>query len=402
MKKGKKSLAMNAVGEYLAEIFRQNPDNFRFFSPDETYSNKLDAVFEQTSRSWQRKIETWEKDLSLGGRVSEILNETSLQGLLQGYILTGRHGALTSYEAFAPIMSSMMDQYAKFLTQSLEVKWRKPLASLNYILTSTGWRQDHNGFSHQNPSFIDEVLRRQNKLGQVFLPIDDTATLVASEEMFTSTNKINVLVAGKTPEPRFLDLNSAKQQIEEKGVFTRDFYHDSGQTPDVVLACAGDYVSKEMIAVVQVLQHDAPEMKIRFVNIAVLSCGESGSHIGLADNLLSDNKFSEIFPQNTKIIFNFHGYPQTIRIILAEYTNYRAESYDIGGYIEKGSTTTPFDMLARNKVSRYDVAKKVAKLAGRADLVQEYQARLDKNQSYTREHGVDLPEISSWNFIKLV
>ena len=402
MKKGKKSLAMNAVGEYLAEIFRQNPDNFRFFSPDETYSNKLDAVFEQTSRSWQRKIETWEKDLSLGGRVSEILNETSLQGLLQGYILTGRHGALTSYEAFAPIMSSKMDQYAKFLTQSLEVKWRKPLASLNYILTSTGWRQDHNGFSHQNPSFIDEVLRRQNKLGQVFLPIDDTATLVASEEMFTSTNKINVLVAGKTPEPRFLDLNSAKQQIEEKGVFTRDFYHDSGQTPDVVLACAGDYVSKEMIAAVQVLQHDAPEMKIRFVNIAVLSCGESGSHIGLADNLLSDNKFSEIFPQNTKIIFNFHGYPQTIRTILAEYTNYRAESYDIGGYIEKGSTTTPFDMLARNKVSRYDVAKKVAKLAGRADLVQEYQARLDKNQSYAREHGVDLPEISSWNFIKLV
>ncbi|MBS7346274.1 MAG: phosphoketolase family protein [Candidatus Sacchiramonaceae bacterium] len=401
-KKGKKSLAMNAVGEYLAEIFRLNPDNFRFFSPDETYSNKLNAIFEQTSRSWQRKIELWEKDLAADGRVSEILNENSLQGLLQGYLLTGRHGALTSYEAFAPIMSSMMDQYAKFLTQSLEVQWRKPLASLNYILTSTGWRQDHNGFSHQNPSFIDEVLRRQNKLGQVFLPIDDTAAVVASEEIFASADKINVLVAGKTPEPRFLDLASSKKQMTDSGVFVRDFYSDSSQLPDVILACAGDYVSKEMVAAVQVLKHDAPALKIRFVNISVLGSGETGAHIGSSENPLSDSDFSELFPSNTKVIFNFHGYPQTIRAILAEYSNYRAKNYDIGGYIEKGSTTTPFDMLARNKVSRYDVAKKVAEQFNKEDLIREYQTRLDKNKVYARETGVDLPEIDNWDFIKLV
>ncbi len=401
-KKGKQSLAMNAVGEYMAEIFRLNPYNFRFFSPDETYSNKLDAIFEQTSRSWQRKIESWEKDLASNGRVSELLNETSLQGLLQGYILTGRHGALTSYEAFAPILSSMMDQYAKFLTQSLEVEWRKPLASLNYILTSTGWRQDHNGFSHQNPSFIDEVLRRQNKLGQVFLPIDDTAALVAAEEMFASTDKINVLVAGKTPEPRFLDLENAKQQMLDSGVFVRDFYTDSSQTPDVILACSGDYVSKEMVAAVQVLKYDAPDLKIRLVNISVFGSGETGAHIGPAENPLLDNDFGKIFPSNAKIIFNFHGYPQTVRAILAEYSNYSAKNYDIGGYIERGSTTTPFDMLARNKVSRYDVAKKVAEQFNRPNLVNEYQDRLDKNKIHARKNGVDAPEIDNWDFIKLV
>ena len=204
-----KSLAMNAVGDFLKEVFKKNPENFRFFSPDETYSNKLDAIFEATSRSWQREIKSWEKDLSKNGRVTEILSEHSLQGLLQGYILTGRHGVLTSYEAFAPIISSMMDQYAKFLTQSKEVKWRGDLASLNYILTSTGWRQDHNGFSHQNPSFIDEVLRRENGIGQIFLPADDNSAVVAISKILKSRNNINVLVTGKTPEPRYFSLESA-------------------------------------------------------------------------------------------------------------------------------------------------------------------------------------------------
>lgn len=398
--KGKSSLAMNAVGEYLAEIFRLNPDNFYFFSPDETYSNKLDAIFTQTSRSWQSRIEAWEKDLSTDGRVVEALNEHSLQGVLQGYLLTGRHGAITSYEAFAPILSSMMIQYAKFVTQSLEIEWRRPLASLNYILTSTGWRQDHNGFSHQSPSFIDEVLRRQNKLGQVFLPIDDTAAIVAAKEMFGSTDKINVLVAGKTPEPRFLSLEAAQQQLENHGVIVRDFY--DGGSPDVVLACAGDYVSKEMIAAIQVIAHDVSDLKIRLVNVAILSSGATGSQIGLADNPLSNDQFSEIFPENTKVIFNFHGYPQTIRSILAEYSNYNAHNYSVGGYIEKGSTTTPFDMLARNQVSRYDVAKQVAELFGKTDLAHEYQSRLDKNQHFAHQNGVDMPEIDNWGFIKLI
>ncbi len=217
-----KSLAMNAVGDFLKEVFEKNPENFHFFSPDETYSNKLDAIFKVTSRSWQREIKPWEKDLAKNGRVTEILSEHSLQGLLQGYILTGRHGVLTSYEAFAPIISSMMDQYAKFLAQSKEVKWRGDLASLNYILTSTGWRQDHNGFSHQNPSFIDEVLRRENRIGQIFLPADDNSAVVAISKMLKSRNNINVLVAGKTPEPRYFSLESAQKHLENGGIFVFD------------------------------------------------------------------------------------------------------------------------------------------------------------------------------------
>ena len=280
---GEKSLAMNAVGDFLKEIFEKNPENFRFFSPDETYSNKLDAIFKATSRSWQREIKPWEKDLAKNGRVTEILSEHSLQGLLQGYILTGRHGVLTSYEAFAPIISSMMDQYAKFLAQSKEVKWRGDLASLNYILTSTGWRQDHNGFSHQNPSFIDEVLRRENGIGQIFLPADDNSAVVAISKILKSRNNINVLVAGKTPEPRYFSLESAQKQLENSGIFVFDSWKNQEITdwnlileddePDLILAASGDYVFKETVAALQVLLHDVPQVKIRLVYAQTL-CGK--------------------------------------------------------------------------------------------------------------------------------
>lgn len=393
---GEKSFCMNTLGEYLAQIIKKNPENFRFFSPDETYSNKLDAIFKSTSRSWQRKINPWERDLSAGGKVTEILSEHSLQGLLQGYILTGRHGALTSYEAFAPIISSMMDQYAKFLTQSHKVSWRKPVASLNYILTSTGWRQDHNGFSHQNPGFIDEVLRRQNSIGQVFLPADDNSTLAAAEKMFSSTDKINVLVAGKTPEPRFFSLGQAKIQLKNHGVFKKDFFE--GGEPDLVIACAGDYVTKEAVAAVQVLRHDLSDLRVRFVNISALSAAAVGGQIGLVENPLPRDKFTEVFGESAKVIFSFHGYPQTIRAILAENDSYNASRFVIKGYSERGSTTTPFDMLARNLVSRYDVAKRAARMFDREDLAKEYQARLDKNVIFARENGIDLPEIENWKF----
>ena len=272
--------------------------------------------------------------------------------------MTGRHGGMTSYESFAPIISSMMDQYAKFLAQSKQVGWRKPIASLNYILTSTGWRQDHNGFSHQNPSFIDEILRRQNRIGQIFLPADDNSALIATQKMFESRDNINALVAGKTPEPRFFSLKQVQEQIKNHGVFLHDFF--GGGLPDIIIGSAGDYITKEAIAAIQVLNHDVPDLKIRFVNISVLSSAEVGGRIGSSNNQLSQADFTQIFPENTPVIFNFHGYPQTIRAILAEYNNYNPRFYSIGGYIEQGSTTTPFDMLARNKVSRYDIAKNVA------------------------------------------
>ena len=404
-----KSLAMNAVGDFLKEVFKKNPENFRFFSPDETYSNKLDAIFEATSRSWQREIKSWEKDLSKNGRVTEILSEHSLQGLLQGYILTGRHGVLTSYEAFAPIISSMMDQYAKFLTQSKEVKWRGDLASLNYILTSTGWRQDHNGFSHQNPSFIDEVLRRENGIGQIFLPADDNSAVVAISKILKSRNNINVLVTGKTPEPRYFSLESAQKQFENGGIFVFDSWKNQEITdwdsileddkPDLILAASGDYVFKETVAALQVLLHDVPQIKIRLVYIQAL-CGEG---IGTFENILSKIDFVKIFTKDNPVIFAFHGYDKTLKSILFDYEN--PSRIQINGYEEKGSTTTPFDMLARNRVSRYDIVMRALNSVDKGDeafekLAIEYQKRQDDALRFARENSVDSPEIENWEYLK--
>ena len=406
---GEKSLAMNAVGSLLEKVFEKNPDNFRFFSPDETYSNKLDAIFEATSRSWQREIKPWEKDLAKNGRVTEILSENCLQGLLQGYILTGRHGVLTSYEAFAPIISSMMDQYAKFLAQSKEVKWRGDLASLNYILTSTGWRQDHNGFSHQNPSFIDEVLRRENGIGQIFLPADDNSAVVSISKMLKSRNNINVLVAGKTPEPRYFSLESAQKQLENGGIFIFDSWKNQEvidlnliseeDEPDLILAASGDYVFKETVAALQVLLHDVAQVKIRLVYIQAL-CGKG---IGTFENTLSKNNFMKIFTKDKPVIFAFHGYAKTLKSILFDYGN--PVRIQINGYEEKGSTTTPFDMLARNKVSRYDIAVRALNSVGKGDevfesLAKEYRKRQDDALCFARENSVDSPEIENWNYLK--
>lgn len=406
---GEKSLAMNAVGGLLGKVFEKKPDNFRFFSPDETYSNKLDAIFEATSRSWQREIKPWEKDLAKNGRVTEILSENCLQGLLQGYILTGRHGVLTSYEAFAPIISSMMDQYAKFLAQSKEVKWRGDLASLNYILTSTGWRQDHNGFSHQNPSFIDEVLRRENGIGQIFLPADDNSAVVSISKMLKSRNNINVLVAGKTPEPRYFSLESARKQLENGGIFVFDSWKNQeiadwnliseDDEPDLILAASGDYVFKETVAALQVLLHDVAQVKIRLVYVQAL-CGRG---IGTFENTLSKSDFVKIFTKDKPVIFAFHGYAKTLKSILFDYQN--PARIQINGYEERGSTTTPFDMLARNKVSRYDIAVRALNSVNKGDevfesLAKEYRKRQDDALHFARENSVDAPEIENWNYLK--
>ena len=406
---GEKSLAMNAVGGLLEKVFEKNPDNFRFFSPDETYSNKLDAIFESTSRSWQREIKPWEKDLAKNGRITEILSENCLQGLLQGYILTGRYGVLTSYEAFAPIISSMMDQYAKFLAQSKEVKWRGDLASLNYILTSTGWRQDHNGFSHQNPSFIDEVLRRENGIGQIFLPADDSSAVVSISKMLKTRNNINVLVAGKTPEPRYFSLESTQKQLENGGIFVFDSWKNQKVTdwdsvseddePDLILAASGDYVFKETVAALQVLLHDVAQVKIRLVYVQAL-CGKG---IGTFENTLSKSDFVKIFTKDKPVIFAFHGYAKTLKSILFDYEN--PARIQINGYEEKGSTTTPFDMLARNKVSRYDIAVRALNSVSEGDevfesLVKEYRKRQDDALRFARENSVDAPEIENWGYLK--
>jgi xylulose-5-phosphate/fructose-6-phosphate phosphoketolase len=393
------SSSMRRAGLYLEEVFKLNKDsrNFRLMSPDETYSNKLDAVFSQTSRAWTWPIEPWDKDLAPEGRVMEILSEHNLQGLAQGYVLTGRHAVFASYEAFIQIVSSMMDQYAKFLHQARNVAWRDDVPSLLYILTSSGWRQEHNGFSHQNPGFIDDALRRQGDFVNVYFPPDGNTTLAVLEKCLSTNNQINVLVAGKTLEPRWQTPEQARQSLET-GVATWNFASDDD--PQVIFAAAGDYLVKEALAALDIVKTELPEARLRFVNLVTLtSCG-----IGSAGTCLPVDKFEEYFGTDQPVICNFHGYPETLKSILFDYA-YQPTRFTVHGYVEAGSTTTPFDMHVRNHTDRYHLAMDAFDRLGAgghispeqaAGLVEKYQAKLDENTSYIKEHGVDMPEIESW------
>lgn len=397
------SSSMRRAGEYLREVFKLNKDNknFRFMSPDETYSNKLDAVFEETSRVWMWPIASWDKDLSKEGRVMEMLSEHNLQGLTQGYVITGRHAMFASYEAFVQIVSSMMDQYAKFLKHAKTVEWRGTFPSLNYILTSSGWRQDHNGFSHQNPGFIDDVLRRQGDFVNVYFPPDGNTTLAVMEEMLGSQQRINVIVAGKTQEPRWLTPELAKKQLNN-GIMTWDFASDDD--PNVVLVGIGDYPTKEVMAAIDIIKTEKPEARIRCVNVSTLtSCG-----LGHAGVCVPPNAFFEQFTHDKPVICNFHGYPETIKSILFEYVE-NPKRFDVRGYIESGSTTTPFDMHVRNKTSRYHLAiaaferlseQGVLPAEQAQELVAKYQKKIDDNTDYIKKNGIDMPEIDAWQWTR--
>jgi xylulose-5-phosphate/fructose-6-phosphate phosphoketolase len=382
-------------------VFALNKDtrNFRMMSPDETYSNKLDAVFEETSRAWMWPIEQWDKDLKQDGRVMEMLSEHNLQGLFQGYVLSGRHAVFASYEAFIQVIVSMMDQYAKFLNQALEVPWRGPIPSLNYILTSSGWRQDHNGFSHQNPGFIDDALRRQGSFVDVYFPPDGNSTLAVLEHMLGTTRQINILVAGKTQEPRWLTPELAKKSLVA-GMMTWDFASDDN--PDIILAGVGDYTTKEIMAAISIVKTEWPDARLRCINISSLtSCG-----FGQGGTCVTQEEFDRQFTTDKPVIVNFHGYPETIKSILFNYAN-ATKRFDIRGYVESGSTTTPFDMHVRNKTSRYHLAQSVfQKLsdAGRIPfeesqhLINKYQELIDQNTDYIKKNGVDVPEIDAWQW----
>ncbi|HEX9153829.1 MAG TPA: phosphoketolase family protein, partial [Candidatus Saccharimonadales bacterium] len=388
------SSSMRRAGLYLEEIFKLNQDskNFRFMSPDETYSNKLDAVFGATSRAWQWPIASWDKDLSQDGRVMEMLSEHNLQGLVQGYVLTGRHAIFASYEAFIQIVSSMMDQYAKFLSQSSEISWRGPIGSLNYILTSSGWRQDHNGFSHQNPGFIDDALRRQGDYVNVFFPADGNTALVALERMVSSERHINVLIAGKTLEPRWLTPEKARQAIEE-GVSVWDFASDDN--PDVVLVGVGDYPTKEVMAAIDLVKQERGDINIRCLNISSLT----SYGLGQGGTPVSNEEFEQKFTTDKPVICNFHGYPETLKAILFNYAN-STSRFDIRGYVEHGSTTTPFDMHVRNRTSRYHLVVAVfEKLVASGRLshedaqgfIDKYNQKITDNTEYIKVHGIDTP-----------
>ncbi|HEU4914868.1 MAG TPA: phosphoketolase family protein [Candidatus Saccharimonadales bacterium] len=395
------SSSMRRSGLFLQEVFRLNKEqkNFRFMSPDETYSNKLDAIFEETARAWTWPIKAWDKDMTPDGRAMEMLSEHNLQGLTQGYILTGRHAIFASYEAFVQVVSSMMDQYAKFLKHATEVEWRGTFPSFNYILTSSGWRQDHNGFSHQNPGFIDDVLRREGDFVNVYFPPDGNTTLVALEAMLGSSQRINVLVAGKTQEPRWLTPELARRQLET-GMMTWDFASDDD--PDIVLAAIGDYPTKEVMAAISIIKAEVPDVRVRCINISSLtSCG-----LGQGSVCVTQEGFDAQFTPDKPVIINFHGYPETIQSILFRYVD-NPKRFTVHGYIENGSTTTPFDMHVRNQTSRYHLAiEAFEKLdyIGRmehehaAGLMIKYRQKIDENTAYIKDHGVDIPEIDAWEW----
>ncbi|MEI6850689.1 MAG: phosphoketolase family protein [Candidatus Saccharibacteria bacterium] len=400
------SSSMIRSGLYLNEVFKLNEDtrNFRFMSPDETYSNKLNGIFEQASRAWVWPYESWDKDMKPSGRVMEMLSEHNLQGLAQGYILTGRHSVFASYEAFVQVIASMMDQYAKFIKRTSDFEWRGDFPSLNYILTSSGWRQDHNGFSHQNPGFIDDVLRRQGDFVDVFFPADGNTTLVVLEHMLSSVKKINVMVAGKTQEPRWLTTDLARKQLKDS-IMTWDFASDVN--PDVVLAGIGDYPTKEVLAAISLSKKEWPDVRLRCVNINSLTSSGSSHGLGRCGDYISEQEFNLQFTPDKPVICNFHGYPETLKSILFNYT-VNPVRFDVRGYIEEGSTTTPFDMHVRNKTSRYHMviavfeklaaANRIPKEAAQ-NIIIKYQNLIIENTEYIKKNGIDMPEIDNWKWI---
>ncbi|MCA9340439.1 MAG: phosphoketolase family protein, partial [Candidatus Saccharibacteria bacterium] len=341
---------MEKIGSYLRDAMKLNADNrnLRLMSPDETYSNKLSAVFEVTKRAFVWPHKEWDRDMAWDGRVLEMLSEHSLQGLLQGYVLTGRHGVFVSYEAFVQIVASMTDQYSKFLKIARDVKWREAFPSLNYILTSGAWRQEHNGFSHQNPGFIDGVLQRQGCYTNVYFPADANSALVAFERMMKSTKEINVLVCEKRPLPVWRTIDEVKRDMED-GVAIWDFASD--EDPHMVFAAAGDYPTLEALAAISLVRQMVPAMRMRFVNISSLSA----LGIGNSSCRVLRHDFKHYFTEEQPVLVNFHGYPQTMKQVLFDYAQ-NPDRFIVHGYEESGSTTTPFDMMVRNRVDRYHLA----------------------------------------------
>lgn len=390
---------MEKIGAYLRDAIRFNEGNrnLRLMSPDETYSNKLGAVFEVTKRAFVWPHKEWDKDMAWDGRVLEMLSEHSLQGLLQGYVLTGRHGVFVSYEAFVQIVSSMADQYAKFLKIARDVKWRDTIPSLNYILTSGAWRQEHNGFSHQNPGFIDGILQRQGCFTNVYFPADANTALVAFDRMMKSTKEINVLVCEKRPLPTWRTLEEAKRDVMD-GVSIWDFASD--EDPHMVFASAGDYPTLEALAAISLVRQTVPSLRMRFVNITSLSA----LGIGNTQCRVLRHDFTHYFTEDKPVVVNFHGYPQTMKQVLFDYAK-KPERFTVHGYEESGSTTTPFDMMVRNRVDRYHLAmdafahaavQGVISEVEAQQLISNFQEKLAEHRAYVIENGDDLAEITSW------
>ena len=368
------------MGELLTEEFRNNP-KFYFFSPDETTSNKFDKIYEAEQRAWALPAETWDLPESPDGRIVEMLSENVLFSVMTGHLMNGEPAMMGSYEAFFPIITAPLLQQMKFITQSREVEWRAPMPAVNLLSTSTCWRQDHNGYTHQSPALISTLLSVPSGLANCIFPIDDIAAEAAYHYMMQSTNVVNLTTFNKIDEPRYLDTATAERELKAGAAIYEEI---SDPEPDIVLAAAGDLMAKEMMEAIKIIRTDIPNIKMRFLNIAALSYPA----IGTVDNKLSVEDFAKIFTTDKPIVANFHGYPETLETILENYT--ARGRLRVHGYCEEGSTTTPHEMLRRNGASRYDIATDIAKLYGRDDLVVQYQEILAKNHAYALEHGEDM------------
>lgn len=370
------------IGELLTEEFKNNP-KFYFFSPDETTSNKFDQIFEVEKRAWgDLPVKTWDLPEAPEGRIVEMLSENVLFSTMTGHLMNQEPAMMGSYEAFFPIITAQLLQQMKFYKQSKNVSWREPLPAVNLLSTSTCWRQDHNGFTHQSPALISTLLSIPSNLANCIFPIDDVAAEEAYKFMMNSTNVVNLTTFDKNERPRYIDSNHANFQFENGGASVFEFASD--EEPDFVLAAAGDIVAHETLEAIKLLKEDVPELKLRFVGINALSYRA----IGTTDNKLTKEKFEELFTEDKPILANFHGYPETLENILENYT-YKAR-LRVHGFNEEGSTTTPFEMLRRNRASRYDLAIDIAKVIRRDDLVAKYEDALEQNRLHAIQEGTDL------------
>lgn len=396
---------MGELGKYLRDVIRFNEEtaNFRIFCPDEMTSNRLGAVFEATNRQFEWPSNPADDFMGRSGRVIEMLSEHNCQGWLQGYLLTGRHGLFPCYEAFAPIVDSMMNQFAKFLKVSSEISWRKPVSSLTYLLTSEGWRQDHNGYSHQGPGFINNLLTRKAQQARIYLPPDTNCLLSTVDHCLTSTDKINLVIASKQSMPQWLSIEDAIEHCRLGASIWRWASTANGENPDIVLAAAGVYLTAEVMAAAALLRQEWPELRVRVVNVTDLLILEPNTY---HPHGLSQAKFDELFTADRPVIFNFHGYPGAVKQLLFNRAD-AANRFQINGYIEEGTTTTPFDMMVVNKASRFHIIIQTAQAvalnnpaqANRAQaLIAQYENKLAEHRSYIKEHGADLPEIENWQW----
>ncbi|MBQ6644623.1 MAG: phosphoketolase family protein [Saccharopolyspora sp.] len=393
--------ATRVLGTFLRDVMRRNEaeSNFRVFAPDENNSNRLDAILEATPRAWMGRIEPDDESLAPEGRVMEVLSEHTCQGWLEGYLLSGRHGLFSCYEAFAHIVDSMLNQHAKWLKVAKRLGWRQPIASLNYLLTSHVWRQDHNGFSHQDPGFIDHVVNKRAELVRVYLPPDANTLLSVTDHCLRSRDYINVVVAGKQAAPQYLDMDSAVVHCT-KGIGIWDWASNDGdgEPADAVMACAGDVPTMETLAAVDWLRRRFPDLRLRVVNVVdLMRLQDEREH----PHGLSDVEFDALFTTDTPIIFNYHGYPWLIHRLT--YRRRGHPNLHARGYKEEGTTTTPFDMCVLNEIDRFnlaiDVIDRVPRLGERAGYArEELKDKLIEHRHHVTTYGEDMPEVRDWKW----